>query len=466
MTEISRVVSAGKPKKMKEQVKTKRLSQTQLIAVGFLFIILIGTILLMLPISSRTGEVTPFLDAMFTAVSASCVTGLVVVDTYTHWSTFGQIVILGMIQIGGLGFMTIGILFSIIIRRKISLRERGLMQESVNTLKIGGIIKLTKKIIKGTFLLEGIGALILGIRFSMESEIGFLKGLYYGIFHAISAFCNAGFDLLGYQEQYNSIVNYSGDIIINLTIMTLIVVGGIGFVVWDDITKHKLNFKKYMLHTKIVLVATGILIFGGAFLFYLFEKDNAFAEMGPIQTFLSALFSSVTARTAGFNSVDTASLTGASKLLTIILMFIGGSPGSTAGGIKTTTIVVILLYLWSSMRHTYGSNAFGRRLQNDSIIKASAVFSTNLFIALSAALFIVAIQNTLPLTDILFEVFSAIGTVGMSTGITRALGIPARIAIIFLMYCGRIGSLSFALSFNQKRKIAPVQQPVENINIG
>lgn len=362
--------------------------------------------------------------------------------------------------------MTIGILFSIIIRRKISLRERGLMQESVNTLKIGGIIKLTKKIIKGTFLLEGIGALILGIRFSMESEIGFLKGLYYGIFHAISAFCNAGFDLLGYQGQYNSIVNYSGDIIINLTIMTLIVVGGIGFVVWDDITKHKLNFRKYMLHTKIVLVATGILIFGGAFLFYLFEKDNAFAEMGPIQTFLSALFSSVTARTAGFNSVDTASLTGASKLLTIILMFIGGSPGSTAGGIKTTTIVVILLYLWSSMRHTYGSNAFGRRLQNDSIIKASAVFSTNLFIALSAALFIVAIQNTLPLTDILFEVFSAIGTVGMSTGITRALGIPARIAIIFLMYCGRIGSLSFALSFNQKRKIAPVQQPVENINIG
>ena len=221
-----------------------------------------------------------------------------------------------------------------------------------------------------------------------------------------------------------------------------------------------------MLHTKIVLVTTGILIFGGAFLFYLLEKDNTFAEMGVIETILSSLFSSVTARTAGFNSVDTASLTEASKLLTIVLMFIGGSPGSTAGGIKTTTIVVILLFFWSSMRHTYGCNVFGRRLQHDSIIKANAVFSTNLFIAVSAALFIVAMQSTLPLTDILFEVFSAIGTVGMSTGITRALETPAKIIIIFLMFCGRIGSLSFALSFNQKRKIAPVQQPAENVNIG
>ena len=468
MKEINKTVSEKlkKLKTEKREVKWKRLSQTQLIATGFLFIILIGTFLLMLPISSREGEVTSFFDAMFTAVSASCVTGLIVVDTYTHWSTFGQIVILMMIQIGGLGFMTIGILFSIIIRRKISLRERGLMQESVNTLKIGGIIKLTKKIIKGTFLLEGTGALILGIRFSMEKDFGFLRGFYYGIFHSISAFCNAGFDLFGYQGQYSSIVNYSGDIIVNLTIMILIITGGIGFVVWDDVTKHKLNFKKYMLHTKIVLVTTGILIFGGAFLFYLLEKDNTFAEMGFVETILSSLFSSVTARTAGFNSVDTASLTEASKLLTIVLMFIGGSPGSTAGGIKTTTIVVILLFFWSSMRHTYGCNVFGRRLQHDSIIKANAVFSTNLFIAVSAALFIVAMQSTLPLTDILFEVFSAIGTVGMSTGITRALETPAKIIIIFLMFCGRIGSLSFALSFNQKRKIAPVQQPAENVNIG
>ena len=468
MTEINKTVSEKlkKLKTEKREVKWKRLSQTQLIATGFLFIILIGTFLLMLPISSREGEVTSFFDAMFTAVSASCVTGLIVVDTYTHWSTFGQIVILMMIQIGGLGFMTIGILFSIIIRRKISLRERGLMQESVNTLKIGGIIKLTKKIIKGTFLLEGTGALILGIRFSMEKDFGSLRGFYYGIFHSISAFCNAGFDLFGYQGQYSSIVNYSGDIIVNLTIMILIITGGIGFVVWDDVTKHKLNFKKYMLHTKIVLVTTGILIFGGAFLFYLLEKDNTFAEMGFVETILSSLFSSVTARTAGFNSVDTASLTEASKLLTIVLMFIGGSPGSTAGGIKTTTIVVILLFFWSSMRHTYGCNVFGRRLQHDSIIKANAVFSTNLFIAVSAALFIVAMQSTLPLTDILFEVFSAIGTVGMSTGITRALETPAKIIIIFLMFCGRIGSLSFALSFNQKRKIAPVQQPAENVNIG
>lgn len=447
---------------MKKKIK-KHLSQTQTIALGFLIIILTGTLLLMLPVSTRTGQTTSLLEACFTAVSASCVTGLVVVDTNQHWTVFGQLVILCMIQIGGLGFMTIGVLFSIILRRKIGLRERGLMQESVNTLKIGGIIKLTKLILKGTLFFEGIGALILGIRFSFD--LGFWKGMYYGVFHAVSAFCNAGFDLMGFMGEYHSLVAYSGDIVVNIVIMALIIIGGLGFIVWEDIYTNHLQFKKYRLHSKIVIVTTFILIFGGTVLFYLFERKNTFAGMGGMETALSALFSSVTARTAGFNTVDTGALTDAGKLLTIMLMFIGGSPGSTAGGIKTTTLIVLLMYLWSSIRHSYSCNIFNRRLEQEAINRASAVFSTNLFIALAAAL-VILFSQAIPMSDLLFEVFSAIGTVGMSTGITRELNVVSRITIMLLMYCGRIGSLSFALSFTQTKKVAPVQQPVEKINIG
>ncbi len=443
--------------------RKKQLSQTQTIALGFFIMILIGTALLMLPFSSRTGEVTPFFDALFTAISASCVTGLVVVDTYLHWSVFGQIVIIILIQIGGLGFMTVGIFFSILLRRKIGLRERGLMQESVNTLQIGGIIKLAHKIVKGTLIIEGIGALILAIRFSFQMGVG--KGIYYGIFHSISAFCNAGFDLMGYQGEYNSLVNYAPDFVVNITIMLLVVIGGIGFIVWDDLTRHGLKFKKYMLHTKIVLVSTAFLLLSGAFLFWLLERENMLAGRGVGEQILCSMFASVSARTAGFNTVDLAGLTDAGKFLNVVLMFIGGSPGSTAGGIKTTTVVVILMYIWSNMKHTYGCNLFGRRLDHESIVKASAVFCTNLFLATAAVLIISAVQ-VLPIADVLLEVFSAIGTVGMSTGITRELFMPSRVVIMILMYCGRIGSLSFALSFTQKKRIAPVQQPVEQINIG
>lgn len=454
--------AAGKESGMAKKRK-KQLSQTQTIALGFLVMILIGTGLLMLPFSSRTGEVTHFWDALFTAVSASCVTGLIVVDTYTHWSLFGQIVIITMVQIGGLGFMTIGIFFSILLRRKISLRERGLMQESVNTLEIGGIIKLAGKILKGTVIIEGIGALILAIRFGFE--LGMLRGIYYGIFHSISAFCNAGFDLMGYQGEYRSLVSYSSDIVVNVTIMLLIVTGGIGFIVWDDITVHGLKFKKYMLHTKIVLTATVVLIFAGAFLFWILEREHILTGRGAKEQILCCLFASVSARTAGFNTVELGALTDAGKFLNVVLMFIGGSPGSTAGGIKTTTMVVLMMYLWSNIKHTYGCNLYGRRLDNESIVKASAVFCTNLFLATAAVLFIFAVQG-LPAADVLMEVFSAIGTAGMSTGITRELTLPSRIVIMLLMYSGRIGSLSFALSFTQKRKTAPVQQPVERINIG
>ena len=439
------------------------LTQTQFIAYGFIGVILTGTLLLMLPVSSKSGTVSPFLNCLFTATSASCVTGLIVYDTWTHWSVFGQLVIITLIQIGGLGFITIGVFLSMVLRRKIGLKERGLMQESVNTLQIGGMVRLAKKIIIGTVLFEGTGALILALRFIPEH--GIIKGTYYGIFHAISAFCNAGFDLMGWQGEYSSLVNFYDEWVVNLVIMSLIVIGGIGFVVWDDVSRKGLKVHKYMLHTKIVLLTTFVLVFGSAWLFYRFEQNNLLVGMNTSGKILTSLFSSVTARTAGFNTTDTASLTDASKLLTVILMFIGGSPGSTAGGVKTTTIIVMYLYLWSTIQRTYGANAFGRRLEDDAIKRASTIFIINLTLALAASVYIMASQQ-LPMSDVLFETFSAIGTVGMTTGITRALSPMSRLTIIFLMYCGRVGSLSFALSFTQHKRVAHVQQPVERITIG
>ena len=441
----------------------KRMSQTQYIAFGFLGVILAGSLLLMLPISSRDGQSSEFLSCLFTATSASCVTGLVVYDTWSHWSVFGQLVILAMIQIGGLGLVTIGVFLSIVLRRRIGLRERGLMQESVNALQIGGIVRLAKKIILGTVIFEGAGAVILAIRFI--PEYGVARWIYYGIFHSVSAFCNAGFDLMGWQGPYSSLVNYDKDWVVNLVIMSLIVIGGIGFIVWDDLSRNKFHFRKYMLHTKIVLLTTFALVFGCAWLFYRFEAGNLMVGMDGSGRFLTSMFSSVTARTAGFNTVDTASLTDASKMLTVILMFIGGSPGSTAGGVKTTTMVVLYLHLRSTIQRTYGVNAFGRRLEDDVLKQASAIFMINLTLGLGASLFIMATQQ-FPVMDVLFETFSAIGTVGMTTGITRDLNQASRLAIVFLMYCGRVGSLSFALSFTQNKKMAKVRQPVGRITIG
>ena len=441
----------------------RHVSQTQFIAYGFFCVIITGTLLLMLPFASRDGQSEPFLNCLFTATSASCVTGLVVADTWSQWSLFGQLVILTMIQIGGLGFITVGVFISIVLRRKIGLKERGLMMESVNTLQIGGVVRLAKKIIIGTCIFEGTGAVLLAIRFI--PQFGFFRGLFYGIFHSISAFCNAGFDLMGGQTPYSSFVAYYDDWLVNFVIMSLIIIGGIGFIVWDDLSRNKLHFRKYMLQTKIVLVTTAILVFGGGLLFYLLERNHLLVGMNTSGKILTSLFSSVTARTAGFNTTDTAALTDGSKLLTIILMFIGGSPGSTAGGIKTTTLVVLLLCVHSNIKQTYGINIFCRRLENDAVKRAGTILTINLLLAVTASLAIMAIQP-LGFSDILFETFSAIGTVGMTTGITRALHPISRCIIILLMYCGRIGSLSFALAFVQSKRKPHVQQPAEAINIG
>ncbi len=439
------------------------LTQTQFIAVGFLALILVGTVLLMLPVSSRDGVSVNFLDALFTSTSATCVTGLVVRDTWTQWTLFGQVVILCLIQIGGLGFVTVGVFFAIVLRRRIGLRQRGLMQESSSALKIGGMVKLTKRIVRGTVLFEGTGALLLAIRF--VPQYGLFRGIYYGIFHSVSAFCNAGFDLMGHQAPYNSLVGYQSDWLVNLVVMALIVIGGIGFIVWDDISRNRLHFRKYLLQTKIVLVTTAVLIFGGAALFMILERDNLFANLSAGESICAALFNSVTARTAGFNTIDSAAMTDGSKLVMLVLMFIGGSPGSTAGGVKTTSIIVLFIYVRALMGRTYSVNVFGRRLEDDAVERAAAVTTINMTLALGAALLIMILQP-FAMEDILFETFSAISTVGISTGITRDLLPLSRIIVIFLMYCGRLGSMSFALAFTQQKRVVPVQNPVERMNVG
>ena len=392
-------------------------------------------------------------------------TGLVVVDTGTHWSLFGQLVILLMIQVGGLGFMTMGMLLAMMLKRKITLKTRGLLQESMNAMQVGGIVRVVRLALSGTAVIELCGAVLLAIRFIPIFGLG--RGIYYSIFHSVSAFCNAGIDLMGrHYVEYASFVPFEGDILINVVIMALIIIGGIGFFVWADIKEKKLQIKKYALYTKIALFMTAVLLLGGAVLFFLFENNNLLQGMSLKDKILGAAFSSVTARTAGFNTIDTAGLTSASKLFNIVLMFIGGSPGSTAGGIKTVTMLVLLAYVWSNLRGSKGVNIFKRRLDDDDIRKASNVMVISLLLAIVAAVLICFMQPELDAPDVLFEIFSAIGTVGMSTGITRQLSIGSRIVIILLMYCGRIGSMSFALSFTERKKVAPVQLPVEKIMIG
>lgn len=444
--------------------RLKVLTYPQIIALGYFLVIMTGTLLLMLPAANRDGTSPGFIKALFTATSATCVTGLVIFDTYNRWTLFGQLILLTLIQIGGLGFMTVITMFSFLLKRKIGLRERRLLLESVNTMYIGGIVRLTIKILLGTLLFESVGAILLSIRF--VPKMGLAEGIYNGIFHSVSAFCNAGFDIMGKYGEFSSFTTFSGDAVVNLTVMALIVIGGIGFFVWDDLLKNKYHFGKYQLHTKIVLSITLILIAGGAACFYISEKDNLLAGMPAGEKILASLFASVTPRTAGFNTVDMAEITPAAKLLTMVLMFIGGSPGSTAGGIKTTTLAVVMISLWSSLRNTKSDNVFGRRLEDNVLKKASAVITVNMLLALSAAFLISASNAGFYLSDVLFEVLSAIGTVGLTIGITGKLNAFAHVILSMLMYSGRVGSLSLALTFMERKAPQSVQNPAERINIG
>ena len=440
-----------------------RFSATLKIAVGFALIILMGALLLMLPIASRDGHSIRFLEALFTATSATCVTGLVVFDTWTQFTFLGQLIILTLIQVGGLGFMTVLVLFYFFLKKRISLRERGLISESISAMQVGGVVRLTKRVLIGTAVIELSAACLLAIRFC--PRFGFWQGLWYGLFHAVSAFCNAGFDLMGRVEPYCSLVPYVGDWLVNLVIMLLIITGGIGFVVWSDLWDNGLHIKRWSLHTKIMLSATFILIFGGAALFSITERSASMAGLSAGQRGWASLFQSVTSRTAGFNTVDTASLSGAGSLVTTLLMFIGAGPGSTGGGIKVTTAAVVLLTVISFGKGKSSTDAFHHRIDSDSTHRAFCGAAFAALFALTGALIILIAQN-LPLRDVILEVFSALGTVGLSTGITRQLVPLSRLVIILLMYSGRVGSLTVILSVSENRSQTKTTNPIGKVIIG
>ena len=444
--------------------KVQNLSNVKIIALSFLVIILLGTFLLLLPISSCDHSSCSFVDALFTATSATCVTGLVVFDTGTHWSIFGQIVILLMIQIGGLGFITIGVFFASFLRKKINLKQRNLIQDSVSSLHLQGSVKLVIKTIKRTFMIELIGAVILTIEFLKDYD--FIHAIYFGIFHSISAFCNAGFDLLGFIEPYGSLVPYKSDLVINFTIMSLIVIGGLGFIVWDDLSEKKFHIHSYLLQTKVVLITTFTLIIAGTLGIYALERTNSLSSYSTDQALLISMFQSITCRTAGFNTFDITQFTSGSRLIMMLLMFIGGSPGSTAGGIKTTTFLVLIILVISNIQNKKNCNIFNRRFEEDGIKKACTVFFINLFFLITGIMLLMIFQEKLGLEEVMYEVFSALGTVGISMGITRSLNIASKLVIVLLMYSGRVGTVTFTLLITGNKKELHIMNPVEKIAIG
>lgn len=448
---------------MDSDKQSYKLSYTQIIILGFLLVIFAGSVLLCLPVSSRSGLPTPFFDALFTSTSATCVTGLVVFDTYTHWSLFGQTVILILIQIGGIGFMTVITMFSIFLKRRISLHERRLLMQSAGTMRISGVVKLIKRIIICTAIFEGLGTVILAIRFLTKMPFG--EAIFNAVFHSVSAFCNAGFDLMGKYGQFSSFTSFRNDALVNITLMLLIVIGGLGFIVWNDVIINKINFKKYELHSKIVFMATAILIFGGALLFFSFEKNASFAGFSQKEKLLASFFQSISPRTAGFNTVDMSELSESGNILTVILMFIGGSPGSTAGGIKTTTFIVLLLGVVSSSRHTAHITIFKRRMDEHIVKQASAIFTIYIIAVIASVMFMTSIEP-ISSKDVIFEVVSAVGTVGLTRGITPFLDELSKIVIMVLMFGGRVGGLTLMLSLAEKRTNIPIERPMEKILIG
>lgn len=441
-------------------VYMRKISNTRIIALSFLLIIFTGTLLLMLPVSSAKGVWTPFINALFTATSATCVTGLVVYDTGKYWSLFGQIVIITMIQVGGLGLLTIISLVPIILKRKIGLSERELLMQSAGKQELSGVVKLVKRIIKITFVFELAGSVLLATRFI--PAFGLKKGIYYSIFHSISAFCNAGFDLMG---NFASLTGYESDVVINVTIMLLIVFGGLGFLVWEEIYRNRFHFNKYSLHAKIVLVTTLVLILGGAAGFLFFERNGDLAGRPVYVKLLDAFFMSVTTRTAGFNTIDLAKLSHPGSILAMVLMFIGGSPGSTAGGIKTTTAAVIFIAVVCLSRGGEEVTAYNRRI-DDAVVKHAAVIILVYLIGVLTAGMIISSVEPYETRQIFFEITSAAGTVGLTMGITPKLTAISKTVLILLMYSGRIGGFSFMMALREKQKNAVIRRPVENLMIG
>ena len=413
-----------------------KLNSTQTILGSFLIAILLGAILLSLPISSNSHEPTDFLTCIFTSTSAMCVTGLVVVDTATHWSFFGQLVILILIQFGGLGIIVIASIIAIFLGQKINLIHRTTLQEALSVQKVGGIVKLTKFIINGVILFESLGAILLLTHFIQEFDLP--TAIWYSIFHSISAFCNAGFDLMGVREPFSSLTFYQSNALVNVTIMMLIVIGGLGFTVWNNITTKRTDFKKYSLQSKIVIFTTLSLIIVPALYFYFFEYN----DLNGSTRVLTSLFQSITTRTAGFNTADFSAMSEVGQTLSVLLMLIGGSPGSTAGGMKTTTFAILIISTVAIFKHENEPHIFDRRIQMQVIKNAITIFMLYLNLFLISSFVICKIENA-PLLKTFFEVSSAIGTVGLSHNFTSTISTVSRIIIIALMFLGRVGGLTF-----------------------
>lgn len=449
---------------MKVKIGRGNLDPTQILVIGFALLILVGAILLNLPIASQGEDEVGFINALFTSTSAVCVTGLVVVDTGTYWSTFGQVVIIALIQVGGLGFMTMATMFFIILGKRISLKERLIMQEALNQNSLAGIVRFTKYIIIGTFIIEGIGALFLSLKF--VPEYGWVKGIVYAIFHSISAFCNAGFDLIGGGR---SLTPYVADPIVNFAICGLIIIGGLGFSVMVDIINQK-NLKRLSLHSKMVLFITSLLLSIGFIMFLVLEWHNpeTLGELNFGGKLLGAFFQSVSPRTAGYNTIALAKMTNASKLLTIILMYIGGSPGSTAGGIKTATLGVILFTLISVIKGKEETELFQKRVSRDIVNRGITVAVIGITLIMIITMVLMITEIGFSFEEILFEVTSAFGTVGLTLGITPSLSKIGKIVIIFMMFAGRVGPLTiaYALARQQRKNKGIIKYPEGKILVG
>lgn len=439
--------------------KKNRFTSFQIIILGFIAIILIGALLLMLPVSSKAGIITPFNEALFTSTSAVCVTGLVVHDTATYWSWFGQGIILVLIQIGGLGVITIAVSFALLSGRKISLMQRSVMQEAISAPKVGGIVRLTGFVLKGTFLVEFTAAFIMMPVFVKDFGA---KGIWMAIFHSISAFCNAGFDLMGTENvKYASLTSYISHPLINITIMLLIIIGGIGFLTWEDILKNKYRIKNYRMQTKVILTTSLLLILFPAFFF--FFRD--FADMPMQERIFSSLFQAVTPRTAGFNTADLTMMTEDGLGIVIALMLVGGSPGSTAGGMKTTTLAVLIANTLACFRRKEDAQMFGRRIENSTVKDAATIFMMYIVLFFGGAI-VISVVEDLSFSTCLFETASAIGTVGLTLGITPGLGVISQIILMILMFLGRVGSLTliYAALSDSGKKISKL--PQEKMTVG
>lgn len=447
----------------KKQIK-KRLSSSRIILLGFLGVILCGALLLMLPFATADGRGASFLDALFVATSATCVTGLVTQDTATYWSMFGKAVILVLIQIGGLGVITIAVSVARFSGRKIGLMQRSTMQEAIAAPQMGGIVRLTGFILKMVVLIEVIGAVLLMP--PMIAEFGVIRGIWYSVFHSISAFCNAGFDLMGVKEPYSSLTSYLGHPLINLVIMLLIIVGGIGFLTWDDIRCNRLHLRRYRMQSKVILCVTAFLLVVPAVYFYFCEFGRpVWRDMSAGEKVLASAFQSVTARTAGFNTVDLSRLTESGQMIFIILMLIGGSPGSTAGGMKNTTFAVLFATAIAVFRRRPNAHIFGRRIPNDTAHYAATVLLLYTVLFLAGGIFI-SYQEGMPVMPALFEAASAIGTVGVTLGITPTLSVASKLVLILLMFWGRVGGMTIVYAALATKHPYVSEYPQEKITVG